>query len=416
MISLLRMDVPPMPLNVEERREKNRANAKKSTGPKTQAGKARSRFNSTVHGLRAEILALPTEDPVQVAARTAVWNDFYKPQSPGAQHLLNTCVRATVMADRLALYHDSVVSAQVRAAERDWLYAQVDQLEEHKALMTEDPARAVRMLRRSVSGCDYLVGRWTVLVEQFRKHGFWFAQEAEELVRLAGFDPSPESIRIHPDAFKILFFNSLCVTDDPKQTASNWLVERLCPDSLWKTFHADGLPEQLDCQEWLFTYAMEKIHIFTAIGKEIQTTIEGPDRAEAVNRALVIADQNESRLFLRYSSESRNMFQRAFGSLLKTLEADATRTIEDEPSTENVSSPIEAISEVAIEGREPEQSAQGTGGPSAEESEPEEFPIEAKVESSETADDVVFSDCEDSAASVSAIGGLRADALIARAG
>ena len=32
----------------------NRLNAKKSTGPKTEAGKEKSRFNALVHGLRAE--------------------------------------------------------------------------------------------------------------------------------------------------------------------------------------------------------------------------------------------------------------------------------------------------------------------------------------------------------------------------
>ena len=34
----------------------NRANAKKSCGPKTDAGKSRSRLNSLKHGARAEVL------------------------------------------------------------------------------------------------------------------------------------------------------------------------------------------------------------------------------------------------------------------------------------------------------------------------------------------------------------------------
>jgi len=40
----------------------NRANAKKSTGPKTTAGKEKVRFNSLVHGLRAESTVIPGED------------------------------------------------------------------------------------------------------------------------------------------------------------------------------------------------------------------------------------------------------------------------------------------------------------------------------------------------------------------
>ena len=40
----------------------NRLNAKKSTGPTTEAGKEKSRFNALVHGLRAESTLLPGED------------------------------------------------------------------------------------------------------------------------------------------------------------------------------------------------------------------------------------------------------------------------------------------------------------------------------------------------------------------
>jgi hypothetical protein len=40
----------------------NRANAKKSTGPKTPEGKDKVRFNALVHGLRAESAVIPGED------------------------------------------------------------------------------------------------------------------------------------------------------------------------------------------------------------------------------------------------------------------------------------------------------------------------------------------------------------------
>ena len=41
----------------------NRANALKSTGPRSESGKAASRFNALKHGLDAESLILPGEDP-----------------------------------------------------------------------------------------------------------------------------------------------------------------------------------------------------------------------------------------------------------------------------------------------------------------------------------------------------------------
>jgi hypothetical protein len=42
--------------------EANKANAKKSTGPKTETGKSRSRMNAVTHGLTAEVIVTPDED------------------------------------------------------------------------------------------------------------------------------------------------------------------------------------------------------------------------------------------------------------------------------------------------------------------------------------------------------------------
>ena len=48
--------------------ESNRRNAEKSTGPKTQKGKARSSQNSLRHGLTAETVIEPLEDPADYRA------------------------------------------------------------------------------------------------------------------------------------------------------------------------------------------------------------------------------------------------------------------------------------------------------------------------------------------------------------
>src|SRR5512135_2100074 len=93
---------PPMTLSSEKRREINRDNAKHSTGPKSDVGKAHSRFNALKHGLRAETLALPNEDPAELAAREHEWNDYYRPCNPGEAYLVQQAVRATIQLDRCA--------------------------------------------------------------------------------------------------------------------------------------------------------------------------------------------------------------------------------------------------------------------------------------------------------------------------
>jgi hypothetical protein len=55
-------EVIPMVVSAAKR-EANRRNAQKSSGPQTEEGKKRSKMNSLKHGCRAEILVLPEEDP-----------------------------------------------------------------------------------------------------------------------------------------------------------------------------------------------------------------------------------------------------------------------------------------------------------------------------------------------------------------
>ena len=52
-----------MSLTFAQRSEINKANASHAKGPSSPQGKRISRANSMKHGLRAELLALPTEDP-----------------------------------------------------------------------------------------------------------------------------------------------------------------------------------------------------------------------------------------------------------------------------------------------------------------------------------------------------------------
>ena len=53
---------------MSQRLEANRANAKRSTGPKTAAGKSRSKLNALKHGLSAEKVVIGDEDPREFEA------------------------------------------------------------------------------------------------------------------------------------------------------------------------------------------------------------------------------------------------------------------------------------------------------------------------------------------------------------
>src|SRR4051794_12527241 len=150
-----------MTLTADERSAINRENASKSTGPKSADGKARSRNNALKHGLCAAVhTALPNEDPAAVQARADEWNDYYKPQSPAARHLVDQCVRATLMADRCHIYHSAALSRQIRSAVTRWDDWRADEFAASVDLIESQPAEAVNRLKRTARGCRWLIGQW----------------------------------------------------------------------------------------------------------------------------------------------------------------------------------------------------------------------------------------------------------------
>src|SRR6476659_488288 len=65
----------------------NIGNAKKSTGPRSEAGKRRSRGNAAKHGMTARIVLLPEEDGAEFAQRLTGWFDSLKPRDDAEVYL-----------------------------------------------------------------------------------------------------------------------------------------------------------------------------------------------------------------------------------------------------------------------------------------------------------------------------------------
>jgi hypothetical protein len=81
----------------------NRANAKKSTGPKSAEGKARSSLNSWKHGLTAERILIVGEDAREFETLCAELMEEWKPKSRTECALVE---RMAVQFWRLAEYLD----------------------------------------------------------------------------------------------------------------------------------------------------------------------------------------------------------------------------------------------------------------------------------------------------------------------
>jgi len=75
--------------------EANRQNAQHSTGPSTPEGRAAVRLNGLKHGLCAESIVVPGEDPAAFEAMLEAYRAEYQPATPSAEFL----VRQVAMAD-----------------------------------------------------------------------------------------------------------------------------------------------------------------------------------------------------------------------------------------------------------------------------------------------------------------------------
>jgi hypothetical protein len=103
----------------------NRKNAQRSTGPKTEGGKARARLNALKDGPRAKTVSpvLPQEDPRELDERIRQWVEDLQPGNAVERELVARAARISWQLDRAERYETArlarrVRKAQLRSAER----------------------------------------------------------------------------------------------------------------------------------------------------------------------------------------------------------------------------------------------------------------------------------------------------------
>ena len=98
----------------EAQRLANQANAARSTGPKTEAGKAISRRNSLKHGLTGAGIVLPHEDEAAITARFADFAADLKPEGGVAHFLTRRLALLSVRLDRAATHESAALTERIR--------------------------------------------------------------------------------------------------------------------------------------------------------------------------------------------------------------------------------------------------------------------------------------------------------------
>ena len=90
--------------------EISRANAKKSTGPKTEAGKKRSCLNALRHGLTGQIVVMPFDDLEAYQRHVKTFTDEYHPKGATESHLVQALADTSWRLNRVAALENNVLN------------------------------------------------------------------------------------------------------------------------------------------------------------------------------------------------------------------------------------------------------------------------------------------------------------------
>ena len=292
-----------MALSPEQISEINRRNAARSTGPKSTVN---SCMNSYKHGLRSESLTLPNEPTDWVDKLTAEWRDYYQPQSPGRCALLDRAVLATVHHKRSRRYLTGTVGKQVRGAELAFDTQQQDVVRHYMELLESDPPAATRGLKRSAAGTRRLLTAWVGLESDLLTYGHWSTFSCEYATTLMGHCPNEPC---DATAFWIRYNN--VAAQEPRDEAA--LAELTGP---WCLHWVEGMahPTPQECREKLRQTVSGELDELRAHEKRMRTNFEEPDRAAAVEEAMLLAPEKMA-LWLRYERMHDSMFHRAYNGL-----------------------------------------------------------------------------------------------------
>ena len=128
----------------------NRANAKRSTGPKTETGKALSRMNAHKHGLTAETIVFRDEDPKAFDTLRAELEEEYNPRLGIESELVERIAVLMWRMRRIPLFEAALIELGHEEIASNKRLASILQMplpfkeEERKEAPYENTARAFR--------------------------------------------------------------------------------------------------------------------------------------------------------------------------------------------------------------------------------------------------------------------------------
>jgi hypothetical protein len=175
-------------MSPEERAAINRQNAQKSTGPRTEDGKAASRQNSTKHGLTGNGIVQSPQDGVSVEAKLAHYVDSAQPTNVYEYEFLRRMAIASVRLERSFQAEEGRRKLRRSRVTKQFQKMLKRSADEAREVWEEKTAVGHRQLGSTSAGCRWLIGEWRALEQKIKFGGCWSLNDLKYALKLAGID------------------------------------------------------------------------------------------------------------------------------------------------------------------------------------------------------------------------------------
>ena len=168
----------------------NRANAQKSTGPRTPEGKARSRANAVKHGLTGAGVALPGEDAAAIEEQFMLIQEQHAPQTYLGMTLARRLALLTLRKDRAAEFEAIALRMKARHAAAQFDAARAHRADQLIEAIESSPRAYRRALLVMPEGVDRLIEELAMLLDDLTAPtANWSPTHHRHLDALFGFRP-----------------------------------------------------------------------------------------------------------------------------------------------------------------------------------------------------------------------------------
>jgi hypothetical protein len=238
----------------------------------------------------------------------AMFSAAYRPQNAYESELIRRAALGNLRSRRLDTMEFAILDARTNDAQARWDAAREDEVAALAKRLDAEPEEALRRLKRTAHGCDYLGDAWEDLGRVLDVNGYWDDPQARRALRLLGLDAEPT--RASRESHRDLWICVMAVRFETK------------PEAVMKQYFAGAeiaavrayLPNPAEARAKLAAFVRERVAEYETLGKELWENFDAPARADAPMLAELDPGPEAAKL-RRYRADAERLRKRSLDEL-----------------------------------------------------------------------------------------------------